>query len=85
MRRRSLLAAGLVAALAIGGIAYVYKLRRVAEAAPVAGPAAVPVVAGVVTPHDVPIFLRPAFPSRHPSDFDVLSAIQRRVIELKRQ
>jgi hypothetical protein len=24
---------------------------------------------------DVPIFLRPAFPSRHPSDFDVLSAI----------
>ena len=58
MRRRSLLAAGLVAALAIGGIAYVYKLRRVAEAAPVAGPAAVPVVAGVVTPHDVPIFLR---------------------------
>src|SRR6516162_3338389 len=28
---------------------------------------------------DVPIFLRPAFPSPHPSDFDVLSAIQRRV------
>ena len=32
---------------------------------------------------DVPIFLRPAFPSPHPSDFDVLSAIQRRVTELK--
>jgi formylmethanofuran dehydrogenase subunit B len=32
---------------------------------------------------DVPIVLRPAFPSRHPSDFDVLSALQRRVIELK--
>ena len=32
---------------------------------------------------DVPIFLRPAFPSSHPSDFEVLSAIQRRVIELK--
>ena len=33
---------------------------------------------------DVPIYLRPAFPSSHPSDFDVLSAIQRRVTELKR-
>jgi formylmethanofuran dehydrogenase subunit B len=33
---------------------------------------------------DVPIYLRPAFPSSHPSDFDVLSAIQRRVAELKR-
>ena len=33
---------------------------------------------------DVPIFLRPAFPSSHPSDFDVLSAIQRRVTELKK-
>jgi formylmethanofuran dehydrogenase subunit B len=32
---------------------------------------------------DVPIYLRPAFPSRHPSDFDVLSAIQKRVMELK--
>jgi formylmethanofuran dehydrogenase subunit B len=32
---------------------------------------------------DVPIYLRPAFPSSHPSDFDVLSAIQRRVTELK--
>jgi formylmethanofuran dehydrogenase subunit B len=32
---------------------------------------------------DVPIFLRPAFPSQHPSDFDVLSAIRQRVSELK--
>jgi formylmethanofuran dehydrogenase subunit B len=32
---------------------------------------------------DVPISLRPAFPSSHPSDFDVLTAIQRRVTELK--
>jgi len=31
---------------------------------------------------DVPIYLRPAFPSSHPSDFDVLSAISRRVQEL---
>ncbi len=31
---------------------------------------------------DVPIYLRPAFPSNHPSDFDVLSAISRRVTEL---
>ena len=31
---------------------------------------------------DVPIYLRPAFPSAHPSDFDVLSAIARRVQEL---
>ena len=31
---------------------------------------------------DVPIILRPAFPSAHPSDFDVLSAIARRVQEL---
>jgi formylmethanofuran dehydrogenase subunit B len=31
---------------------------------------------------DVPIYLRPAFPSAHPSDFDVLSAISRRVQEL---
>ena len=31
---------------------------------------------------DVPIYLRPAFDSPHPSDFDVLSAIRRRVKEL---
>jgi hypothetical protein len=33
---------------------------------------------------DVPIFLRPALKSPHPSDFEVLSAIQRRVTELKK-
>ncbi|MEX0641891.1 MAG: formylmethanofuran dehydrogenase subunit B, partial [Pirellulales bacterium] len=32
---------------------------------------------------DVPIPLRPAFPSPHPSDFDVLSGIERRVQELR--
>ena len=32
---------------------------------------------------DVPIYLRPAFPSSHPSDFDVLSAIQKRVLDLR--
>ncbi len=32
---------------------------------------------------DVPIPLRPAFESPHPSDFDVLSGIERRVRELK--
>lgn len=32
---------------------------------------------------DVPIPLRPAFDSPHPSDFDILSAIERRVLELK--
>jgi formylmethanofuran dehydrogenase subunit B len=32
---------------------------------------------------DVPIPLRPAFKSPHPSDFDVLSALERRVKELK--
>ena len=32
---------------------------------------------------DVPIPLRPAFDSPHPSDFDVLSAIERRVRQLK--
>jgi multidrug efflux system membrane fusion protein len=58
MRRRSLFAACLVAALAIGGMVYVYKVHREAEAAPVTAPAAVPVVAGVVTRHDVPVFLR---------------------------
>ncbi len=34
---------------------------------------------------DVPIPLRPAFESPHPSDFDVLSGIERRVLELQRQ
>jgi multidrug efflux system membrane fusion protein len=58
MRRGSLLATGLIAALAIGGVFYVYKTRREAEAAPVTAPAAVPVVAGVVTRHDAPVFLR---------------------------
>jgi multidrug efflux system membrane fusion protein len=58
MRRRSLLAACLVAALAIGGVVYIYKVHREAEAAPTTAPAAVPVVAGVVMRHDVPIFLR---------------------------
>jgi formylmethanofuran dehydrogenase subunit B len=33
---------------------------------------------------DVPIYLRPALPSSHPSDLEVLSAIHRRVMELKR-
>jgi len=32
---------------------------------------------------DVPIPLRPAFPTDHPSDFEVLSGIERRVRELK--
>jgi formylmethanofuran dehydrogenase subunit B len=32
---------------------------------------------------DVPIFLRPAFDSPHPSDYEVLLAIERRVRELK--
>ena len=32
---------------------------------------------------DVPIPLRPAFPSPHPSDFDVLSALEKRVKEIK--
>ncbi len=32
---------------------------------------------------DVPIPLRPAFDSPHPSDFDVLTAIERRVKQLK--
>jgi hypothetical protein len=32
---------------------------------------------------DVPIPLRPAFDSHHPSDFEVLSGIERRVKELK--
>jgi formylmethanofuran dehydrogenase subunit B len=32
---------------------------------------------------DVPIPLRPAFNSPHPSDFEILSAIERRVLELK--
>ena len=32
---------------------------------------------------DVPIQLRPAFDSPHPSDFDVLKGIERRVRELK--
>ncbi|MBC8872767.1 MAG: hypothetical protein H8E44_25320, partial [Planctomycetes bacterium] len=32
---------------------------------------------------DVPIPLRPAFPSPHPSDYDVLTGIERRVRELK--
>jgi formylmethanofuran dehydrogenase subunit B len=33
---------------------------------------------------DVPISLRPALSSTHPSDLEVLSAIHRRVTELKR-
>ena len=33
---------------------------------------------------DVPIPLRPAFPSPHPSDYDVLSRIENRVRQLKR-
>ncbi len=32
---------------------------------------------------DVPIPLRPAFPSPHPSDFDILTGIEKRVRELK--
>jgi formylmethanofuran dehydrogenase subunit B len=32
---------------------------------------------------DVPISLRPAFPSPHPSDFEVLQGIERRVKEIK--
>jgi len=32
---------------------------------------------------DVPIPLRPAFPSPHPSDFDVLTQIENRVKKLK--
>jgi formylmethanofuran dehydrogenase subunit B len=32
---------------------------------------------------DVPIPLRPAFDSPHPSDFEILSAIERRVREFK--
>jgi len=32
---------------------------------------------------DVPIYLRPAFDSPHPSDFDILSGIERAVKELK--
>ena len=32
---------------------------------------------------DVPIPLRPAFESPHPSDFDVLSKLEQRVREIK--
>jgi formylmethanofuran dehydrogenase subunit B len=32
---------------------------------------------------DVPIPLRPAFTSHHPSDFEILSGIEKRVLELR--
>jgi multidrug efflux system membrane fusion protein len=58
MQRKSLAAVGVVLAIAAAGAAFViYKARTEAAPAPVATPA-VPVVAGTVASHDVPIYLR---------------------------
>lgn len=58
MRRKALIAAAaLVAMVAIGSAFFVHRARQEADAAPAVPPQAVPVVAGVVTSHDVPIYL----------------------------
>ena len=57
MQRKVLLTAALAATLAIGGAFFVHRARLEADAAPAAAPQPVSVVAGVVTSHDVPIYL----------------------------
>jgi multidrug efflux system membrane fusion protein len=58
MQRKSLVAVGVVLAIAAAGAAFfIHRARLEAAPAPVAAPA-VPVVAGMVVSHDVPIYLR---------------------------
>ena len=58
MQRKSLVAVALVAISAAAGAFFVHRTRLEAAPAPAAAIPAVPVVAGVVSSHDVPIYLR---------------------------
>jgi multidrug efflux system membrane fusion protein len=58
MQRKSLVAVALVAISAAAAAFFVHRARLEAAPSPAAATPAVPVVAGVVSSHDVPIYLR---------------------------
>src|SRR6266576_2181675 len=58
MKKKAIISAALLTAVVAGGVLYFTHARPLAQAAAApAAPPAVPIVAGVVTQHDVPIYL----------------------------
>src|SRR6201999_2845883 len=57
MKKKSVIAVLLTALVAAGGLLYFAPAHALQKAAPPVPPPAVPIVAGVVTQHDVPIYL----------------------------